>query len=130
MTIVYADLDFILALSKEEDWLKQRAEQIYNKHRVEIWTSQLAIEESLLYSKKLNMNALDLISEIYDLIEVKNIVMNIQVYAEAAFIMNKYNATVFDSMHAIAAKNDGTIISSDSIYDKIGLKRIKLEERS
>lgn len=125
---MYADLDFILALSKSEDWLKKAAEKIYNKHQKEIWVSQFVIEESLLYSKKLGVNALDFVGNIYDLIEVRNIELGIGGYSEAALVMSKYNATPFDALHAIAAKDDGTIISSDSIYDKIGLIRIKLEE--
>ena len=126
---MYAELDFILALSKEEDWLKQKAEQLYKKHKTEIWTSQFTIEEAFICSKKLNRNPLDLVNDIYDLFEVINVQLDIEGYAETAFIMSKYNSTPFNSLHAIAAKNDGTIISSDSIYDKIGLKRIKLEEK-
>lgn len=127
---MYSELDFILALSKEEDWIKHRAEQIYARHKTEIWTSQFTVEEALLYSKKLNKNPIDLVNDIYDLLKVINVQFNIEGYAEAAFIMSKYNSTTFDSLHAVAAKSDGVIISSDSVYDKIGLKRIKLEERS
>ena len=46
---------------------------------------------------------------------------------KAMVYINKYGLNVFDAFHAASSIGE-IIISSDSAYDKIGMKRLKLEE--
>jgi len=46
---------------------------------------------------------------------------------KAMVYINKYGLNVFDAFHAASGTGE-IIISSDSAYDKIGMKRLKLEE--
>lgn len=126
---MYAETDFILALIKGKDWLKDNAEFLYEKYKNEIWSSQITLQELMLYCYKNKIDSLTVSEETVKLIRIKSVPINYEYLVASSHIMNRYNASPFDAMHAIAAKEDGTIISSDSIYDKIGLKRIKLEEK-
>src|SRR3989338_2005777 len=126
---MYAETDFILALVKESDWLKNNAESIYEKYNDEIWGSQILLQELMLYSYKNKLDTVTIIEETVNLIKIKNISINYEYIIASSHIMSNYKASPFDSMHAVLARQDGVIISSDSVYDKIGLKRIKLEEK-
>lgn len=125
---MYADLDFFLALLKEKDWLKKRAEDIYMKHRKEIWTSTIALQEIILYAKREGHNPSEYVEKILGLVTVKDAFLTAEICLGVTDLINKYNFTTFDAFHAMVCKGD-TIISSDKIYDKLGMKRIKLEER-
>ena len=62
------------------------------------------------------------------LVKVKESIITVEICFGVADLMNKYNFTTFDAFHAMLCEGD-IIISSDKIYDKIGLKRVKIEER-
>ncbi len=121
-------MDFILALIKESDWLKDKSEEIYDKHKSEIWSSQITLQELMLYCYKNKVDPVGTTEESSKLIRITEVPMNYEKMLMVSHIMRRYGATPFDAMHAVAAKEDGQIISSDSIYDKIGFKRIKLED--
>lgn len=124
---MYAETDFYLALLKESDWLKQNAERLYRQYRDEMWTSQITAQELLLYARKHTIRAPDLLDAFYDLARVVEVDVDAGFLTATAHTMDTYNTTPFDAMHAMAAREDGIIISSDSVYDRIGLKRIRLE---
>ena len=127
---MYAETDFYLALLKDDDWLKKNALRIYDQYKYEIWTSQMTIQELLLYTNKYKKDPVAILDSFYNITEdVREVNMSQSFFLFSTHIMSRYGATPFDAMHAAAAQEDGTIISSDSIYDKIGLKRIKLEEK-
>ena len=50
------------------------------------------------------------------------------VFFVAAGFMKEHGVGVFDSLHA-AHCGDGKIISSDRVFDRLGIKRIRLEEK-
>jgi len=124
---MYAETDFVLALAKEKDWLKKNALRIYEKHREEIWTSTLTLIELLLYSHREKIKPEQLLQAAHFFLKIKGADLTEGDLITAADLMDKFNATPFDALHAIQCRGD-TIISSDAIFDKIGLKRIKLEE--
>lgn len=125
---MYAETDFYLALIKPNDWLGKRASKLYAEHKDQIWTSQLTSQEILLYSNKNKLNPIAVLSSFYEVANVIDIGLKHDYFLSVVHVMEKFKVTPFDAMHAIIAAHDGLIISSDSIYDKIGLKRIKLEE--
>ena len=125
---MYADLDFFLALLKERDWLKTRAEEIYKNNYKEIWTSTITLQEIILYAVREVYNPSEYVEKILGLVRVEESIITIEICLGVTDLINKYNFTTFDAFHAMICEGD-VIISSDKIYDKIGLKRIKLEEK-
>ena len=119
----YADSDFFLALLKEDDWLRKKAEKLLEKYRGSIWTSEWTIVEILLICKEFNLDPEKITVSIIEIADVDNKDSLLAI----AHIMKKYKMNVFDALHATYSKGD-EIISSDRIYDKIGLKRIKMEK--
>lgn len=120
-----ADTDFILALIKDSDWLKQKALNILKEHKGKIHTSLSVMMELALICKRLNIDVLGTFANVFEIINVTP--ETYDVCMRAALYMKKYGLNVFDSFHA-AHCVDGKIISSDSAYEKVGLERVKLEK--
>lgn len=125
--MMYADLDFFLALLKDKDWLKAKAEDLYLKNHRVIWTSAITLQEIILYATREGHNAAEYIEKIVGLVKVKNAVITAETCLAVADLMGKYGFTMFDAFHALLSEGDA-IISSDKIYDRLGMQRIKLEE--
>lgn len=123
---VYADADFLLALLKPDDWLKESAEKIFVRYK-EIWTSEAAILEVMFYIHNHGLDAVKYAVSLLDLIKVKNI--NPDLIVQAAYYMKHEGVNPADSIHASYAIIENIpIISSDDVYDKLGISRIKLEK--
>lgn len=122
---MFADTDFILALIKDSDWLKKKAIKILKENKGKIFTSISVIIEIALVCKRFNINTLNAFADISEIINLDKETYTICM--RAALYIEKYNLSVFDAFHA-AFCSDDTIISSDSVYDTIGIERIKLEE--
>lgn len=121
---MFADTDFILALIKSSDWLKGRAELLLKENKGKIRTSPSAMIEVAIVCKRLGINVTDAFAHAFEFVNVDEITYHTCLTASA--YIEKYGLTVFDSFNAAYCGND-TIISSDSSYEKVGLKRIKLE---
>jgi len=118
--MIYADTDFFLALLKPSDCLKNRAESIYSEMKHNIRTSEVTFIELLLLAKRFELPAITMIAA----------AMKISNYKDTTpLIAAKYTEEgvgVFDAFHTAHCKE--RIISSDHIYDSLGLERVKLEE--
>lgn len=123
--MIYADTDFFLALLKSEDWLKDKAVQIYKNYKGQLWTSGWTVVELLLIIERFEIDPERLIADIFSLVSIKD--ADKEKLSYAAHLMKKYNMSTFDALHAASCGSD-KIISSDSIFDKIGLERINLEK--
>jgi predicted nucleic acid-binding protein len=121
----YADSDFFLALFKPEDWLKGPAENLLRQHKGKIWTSHLAILEIFMVAKRLDLDVENIAGAIFEISEVRGVSKDI--ILGAAHLIKKEGVSVFDAFHSMTCGED-TIISSDSVFDKIGIKRIPLEK--
>ncbi|MDE1762289.1 MAG: PIN domain-containing protein [Candidatus Micrarchaeota archaeon] len=118
----YADTDFFVALAKSEDRLHQSAVRIYEKYQGEIYTSLATILELSIIATKLGKRVEELMEGVLGIAEVKGIDRT-KIMLAARLIENSDMST-FDAFHA--ALCEGKIISSDHIYDKIGVERIQL----
>ena len=118
--MIYADTDFFLALMKPNDWLKENAKKILERYEGQITTSETTFLELLIVAKKYNLDPIKLTSAVMALTGIEE-----DVYLRAAYYMKKHGLNAFDAFHA--AKCGGVIISSDKVYEKVGIKRIKLE---
>lgn len=121
----FADADFLLALIKDDDWLKEKASVTYQKHKGTIWTSGFVIAEIMLVSKRLELDSEIMVANIYRIIEVRGFEQSVALLA--AHYIKENDADVFDAIHAAGAQND-LILSSDKIYDELRLNRLRLEE--
>ena len=122
---MWADTDFLLALVKESDWLKSKAEQILKKYAGSITTSMSVLIEVALVCQRLGISVRETFIDIFRLIAVDNVISG--TCLEAALYVDKHGFNVFDAFHAASCGSD-SIISSDSVYEKIGMHRIRLEE--
>lgn len=122
---MFADTNFLLALIKESDWLKESAEDILEKQRGAINTSVSVIIELAIVCKRLGLDTQQAIAHALELTRIDE-----NEYAacmRAAVYIGKHGLNVFDAFHAAYCGND-TIISSDAAYDKLGIERIRLEK--
>ncbi len=121
---MFADTDFILALVKDSDWLKDKAAKLLKDYEGKISTSVSVMIELALICKRLKINVIEVFSNVFELVNVDEETYTICM--RAALYIEKYELNVFDAFHAAYCSND-QIISSDSAYEKVGIDRIKLE---
>src|SRR3989344_2439221 len=96
--MIYADTDFILALAKKDDWLKKSASKIFKKYKGEIVISSATLIELMLIAKKIEYDALKLISFALSIGELKD--DKPEYYFQACSYQKEYELGVFDSIHA------------------------------
>lgn len=119
---MYVDLDFILALIKGEDWLKEKAEDIYKEHKENLWTSDFTLLELMLVAYREKKNIIKTLTNAEALIEVKGEPDDI---LAAANYVESENMTPFDALHLVKSR-DEVIVSSDDSYDDF-FDRIELD---
>ena len=122
---MFADTDFILALVKDSDWLKDKAAKLLKGYEGKIGTSMSVMIEVALICKRLKISAIEVFSNVFELVNIKE--ESYEICMRAALYIEKYELNVFDAFHAAYCGND-KIISSDSAYEKVGIERIKLEK--
>jgi predicted nucleic acid-binding protein len=131
---VYVETDFLTALVKEEDWLREPALRTLEE-RDDIHTSILAYAEVLVlfYNREAAEYEIDVPRAIANLLELVAIAPEEHedaVLAAAAFL-EEYHLTPFDALHAgVVATGEGTVLSSEKDYDTVGLERTPLEPDS
>lgn len=120
---MYADTDFLVALMKDDDWLTDAAEKVYRENADRIWTSRYGLLELLLVSYRQNWNCTEVLSNVEELIEVKNGKDQIM---KASVMVEKEGMTPMDAIHLVSSGED-KIVSSDQDYDK-HTERLKIDE--
>lgn len=117
---MFADSDFILAIIKESDWLKDKAQRILKKYGGNITASISVMIEIALLCKKMNKDVMENFINIFEFIDVDKETYDISL--KAAVYIEEDGFNVFDAFHAAYCSGD-TIISSDDVYDRIGMKK-------
>ncbi len=119
---MYADLDFWLALLKDDDWLGQRAERLLAEHEDELVVSLATFIELFLVEERFAFDRDRAVTAILELASYQgdpDVVYQASEYIEQGL-------TTFDAFHAALAGD--SLISSDSAFDTIPtLNRIELE---
>ena len=123
--MIYADTDFFLALMKESDWLKQSAEHLLEKHRGQIWTSPITLIELLLVAAEYTLDTERLLVDVLEIAKLEG--GEARHYLMAAGLIKEHKVGVFDALHATFCE-DSKIISSDKVFDRLGLERVRLGE--
>jgi len=122
---MYAETDFLLALIKGDDWLSERAEELYDENRDEVWTSEYALIELMMVAYREDRDVLKTVANIDELVGVRGGADD--VLAAANYVEN-HGMTPFDAVHLVESDDDA-ILSSDSAYDEFS-ERVKLEEKA
>ena len=120
---MFADTDFLLALVKDTDWLKENAVKILKENKIK--TSISVMIEVALICKRLKLNTMNTFAHVFEIINVDE--ETYPVCMRAALYIEKYNLNVFDAFHA-AFCGDDKIISSDDVYESVGIERVRLEK--
>ena len=68
---MYAEVDFLLALIKDDDWLSEPAEKVYEEHVDELWTSDLSLIELMLVAYREDRNVERIVTNVSALLEVR-----------------------------------------------------------
>jgi len=110
---MYAEMDFLLALSKDDDWLGEAAQSVYRTHRDELWTSQFTLIELLLVAYRENLDAETVVTNAATLVEVRG---DVETVVAAASYVEDHGFTPFDALHLVESDGD-RVVSSDSTYD-------------
>ncbi len=118
---MYADTDFFLALLKGSDWLKANALKLLNKHRGNIHTSETTYVELMLLSQKYHLDPIKVVTDVMEITKTDDVT-----YLKAAHYIKENRVGIFDAFHAAHAGSE--IISSDGVYDRLGIRRVRLEE--
>jgi len=119
---MYADLDFWLALLKDDDWLSERAESLLDEHHDALEVSLVTFIELFLVEERFSFDRERAVTAILELATYEG---DPTVVYQASENIDEGLHT-FDAFHA--ALSGGSIISSDRAYDKrTGVNRIRLE---
>lgn len=123
MSDAYVEADFLLALIKDDDWLGERAEAIYERRRDDLWTSAHTLVELMLVAYRNERNVEHTVANATTLVDVRGDTDT--VLAAASYVTDE-RLTPFDALHLVHASGD-PIVSSDGAYDAL-TDRIPLEE--
>lgn len=111
--MMYVESDFVLALIKDDDWLGEKAEDIY-RERDDLWTSRYTLIELMMVAYREELNVSKVVSEAIELVDVRGDRSEIEA---AALYIEDEGFTPFDALHLVASGEE-KIISSDSDYEK------------
>lgn len=116
----YADTDFFIALINPEDRHGKAAKEIYKNYSGNLYTSLATMVELAFVAVKKNLDIEELIGGATDIATVEGVDSSKIMFAAHLIANEKFG--VLDAFHAALCRDE--IISSDHIYDKIGIKRI------
>ena len=120
----YVETDFLLALAKDSDWLKGRAEEKLEEH--DVVTSTYSYLEILVIRERHEFDYIKLFSNMLDVVPVENEEER-QIVLKAVNYFDK-GMTAFDAFHAATAETRGhPILSSDKAYEDVDPERLPLE---
>ncbi|WP_135828065.1 PIN domain-containing protein [Halorussus halobius] len=128
---MYVETDFLTALVKDEDWLREPAVRAVEE-REDVHTSILAYAEVLVlfYDRERAEYEIDIPRAVANLLEMVPVSPDPHeeaVLAAATFV-DEYEMTPFDALHAgVAATGNETVLSSEQDYDLLALDREPLE---
>jgi len=123
----YADTDFFLALLKDSDWLKEKAKNIYEKNKKNIYVTPFTVAEVMIVCLRENIQVKETLFHISRIASLDCVEWRL-FFSAADYVES--GASVFDALlMAFVSENEGSeIISSDKIYEKFNFKVLDLKE--
>lgn len=128
---MYVEADFLIALTKSDDWLQEQAQATLADDSVDVHSSLLAYAELLIQAYEPDEGiGFDVPRVVANLLEEVPIVPESDEEAAlaAATYLDEHQITPFDALHAgLTVTRDERIHSSDRVYDELGLDHVPLE---
>ncbi|WP_049927012.1 hypothetical protein [Halopiger goleimassiliensis] len=121
--MTYAETDFLLALIKDDGWLREAAEHVYRDRQDELWTGRVTLIELMLVAYRNEWDVLRTVTAARALVEIRGDTEDI--LAAASYVEDD-GFTPLDALHLVTSDDD-PIASSESDYDGYS-ERIELEE--
>lgn len=127
---MYVETDFLVALAKEDEWLRESAAAALDECD-EIHTSILSYAEVLVLfydrdSAEYDIDVARAITNLLELVPIAPARHEEAVLAAASFI-EEDGLTPFDALHAgLITVRDERVLSTERNYDTVGLDRVPL----
>ncbi|MFW6233697.1 MAG: PIN domain-containing protein [Nanoarchaeota archaeon] len=121
----YIDSDFFLALMKDSDWLKQKARNLYKKHKQSLYITPFTIAEIMIVCIREDIPLRETLSQISRIAKLDSFSWNV-FFDSCDYI--EQGATLFDSLLMSFCGKENSIISSDKVYKKFGFNIIDLKK--
>jgi predicted nucleic acid-binding protein len=122
---LYADTDMLLALIKDDDWLADRAQEIYDERRDELWTSHWTLVELMLVAYREDRDSMTTVNAAKHLLDVRG---DVETVLAAASFVDGTGMSPLDALHLVSS-GDAPIVSSDADFDGHAA-RLPLEENA
>ena len=110
---MYVETDFLLALLKDEDQLKESAKEVYENNKDNLWTRDYTLIELMLVSYREDRNVLKTLVGACKLIEIKG---DEALMKKAASYVTENDFTPLDAVH-LASSGEDKILSSEEEYE-------------
>jgi predicted nucleic acid-binding protein len=128
---MYVETDFLLALAKTDDWLREQAIAALEEYDT-LHTSLASYAELLVfaYDRAAGTYTIDVPRAVADLVTQVPITPDEHEEAvlTAAVLADEHGLTPFDAIHAgIAVATGEPILSSEQAYGELELERVPLE---
>ena len=119
---MYADLDFWLALLKNDDWLAGRAESLLDEYENDLEVSLTTFIELFLVEERFA----------FDRERAVTAMLELAIYEDDPNVVYQASENIDEGLHTFdafhAALSGGSIVSSDRMYDELtGVNRTRLE---
>lgn len=126
---MYVETDFLFALAKPDDWLKEETNAALE--REDVHTSLLAYAEFLVRAydegEGFDFDVPRLIANLLEVVPVRPEADEEAILAAATYL-EEHDMTPFDALHAgIAATRNERILASDRAFDDLDIERVPLE---
>lgn len=122
---LYVEADFILALIKDDDWSRERAEAVYETRGDDLWTARDTLVELMMVAYREGWNVERVVADANALLTVTG---DTESVLAAASHVEEHGFTPFDALHLVNSTGS-PIVSSDASYDDF-TERIPLEPPS
>lgn len=123
---MYVETDFLLALAKNSDWLKEEAEAALDEHD-DIATSILSYAEFLFLVEDYDIDRVRAVSNLLNVVPVRP-ESHEQAVLKAVQYQDEYGMSNFDAFHAGMVETWGTpVLGSEQDYDELDIERLPLE---
>ncbi|PSG98612.1 MAG: hypothetical protein BRC29_00610 [Nanohaloarchaea archaeon SW_7_43_1] len=120
--MMYADTDFILALLKDSDWLKDSARAVYEEHKEEIFTSHVTLNEVLILCERNDLSPRKKLSELEMLMQIE---ADMDKYLEAAHYMEEYDLHTFDALQVAFSEGEVILTTDEKIREITDVKNFR-----
>ena len=124
---IYVETDVLIALAKNTDWLKQRAEDAVDNDDFELETSAYAYLEFLMLGERYGFDQGRVAIALLSMVPIQPD-SDQELVLKAIEYQSEHEMTAFDAFHAAIAETRGLpVLGSDKVYDELEIERLPLE---